>query len=195
MNSTVRKPVIIDVETKTTFKEFADPKRLGVSVAVAYDYMDNSYHIFFEHDLPKLFKLLEHASYIIGFNSKSFDIPVLQGYYTGNVDFFNQFDMLDDIREKLGKRLALNDLLQATLGKKKTGHGLQAIDYYKQGKLDELAQYCRDDVALTKELFDYGVKFGEVYYLSSKGREIIEVDWKKYMESTGSNDVPLTLGF
>ncbi len=189
-------PVILDLETQHTFREFDDPKKLGISIAAIYDYQDNREKAFFEKELHSLFPVLEHASYIIGYNTKSFDIPVLQRYYPGNVSLFSQFDLLDDVREKLGKRLALNDLIFATLGKKKSGHGLMAIDYYKEGKFEELRKYCVGDVMLTKELFDYGVRTGEIYYLTEKGKETIKVDWKKYFEDIGTtNDMPLTLPF
>ena len=189
-------PVVLDVETKHTFREFNDQQKLGISVAVIYDYADKTVKSFFEKDLSKMFPILENASYLIGYNIKSFDMQVVQGYYPGKVEHFSVFDMLDDIREKLGRRLALNDLIHATLGKKKTGHGLMAIDYYKEGKFAELEQYCGDDVRLTQELFEYGVQTGEIYYFDERGKSTVKVDWRKYKEEDGvSNDMPLTLPF
>lgn len=188
-------PVILDLETKFTFREFDDPKKLGISVAVIYDYADSSPKTFFEKELHSLYKILENASYIIGFNSRSFDIPVLQGYYPGDVNHFAQFDMLEDVREKIGRRLSLNDLIFATLGKKKSGHGLHAIELYKEQKWDELKQYCMDDVMLTKELFEFGAQKKEIFYLNENGKNSIKVEWKKYLEESANNDVPLTLPF
>lgn len=189
-------PVILDLETKHTFREFNDHRKLGISVAVIYDYADQKGKTYMENEIPKLFPILENASYIIGYNSRSFDIPVLQAYYPGDTANFTQFDILEDIREKLGRRLALNDVVWATLGKKKSGHGLMAIDYYREGKLDELRSYCLDDVMVTKALFDYGVEKGEINYIDEIGKQTIKVDWKKYIEDTGSNkDMPLTLPF
>ncbi|MDO8657676.1 MAG: hypothetical protein Q7K55_02975 [Candidatus Levybacteria bacterium] len=189
-------PIVLDLETKFTFRNYDDPKKLGISVVGVYDYATNELKAYLESELNKLFPVLENASYIIGYNVKSFDIAVLQGYYPGDVTRFSNFDMLEDVREKLGRRLALNDLISVTLGKKKTGHGLMAVDYYNEGKFEELKQYCLDDVALTKELFDYGVKTGEIYYLSDRGKESIKVSWKKYIEESGTNsDMPLTLPF
>ena len=121
-------PVVLDVETKHTFREFSDPKKLKVTVAVIYDYKDNSLSSFFEKDLNKLFYILESASYVIGYNINSFDMQVLQAYYPGDVTQFKTFDILENIRRILGKRLALNDVVYATLGKKKSGHGLHAIE-------------------------------------------------------------------
>lgn len=189
-------PLIVDVETKHTFRDFDDAQKLGISIAVAYDYADNQVKTFFEPEISKLFPLMEHASYVIGYNIRSFDMSVLQAYYPGKVEDFSVFDMLEDIREKIGRRLALNDLISATLNKKKSGHGLMAIDYYREGKLEELRSYCTDDVMVTKQLFDYGANNGIVSYLGDNGKTDIRVSWKKYLEDAGSsNDMPLTLPF
>lgn len=185
----------MDLETKYTLRDFSDHKKLGVSVAAAFDYQDNKNKVFKEDEISQIFPLLEHSSYVIGFNIVSFDLPVLQAYYPGNVSHFLTFDLLDDIKKILGRRLALNDLINATLGKKKSGHGLMAIDLYKEGKIEELKKYCLDDVLLTKELFEYGAKNGEIFYLNEKGKNSIKVDWKKYLEETGKSETPLTLPF
>jgi DEAD/DEAH box helicase domain-containing protein len=189
-------PLLLDIETKYTFRQFSQPKDLGISVVAIYDYSNNQGRVFLENELTALFPLLEKSSCLIGFNIKEFDLPVLEAYYPGSLSQFTTFDILQDIKEKIGKRLALNDLLQATLGKKKTGHGLMAIDYYHEGKFDELKKYCLDDVMLTKELFDYGVKHGEVFYINATGKTPIKVNWKKYLtEDVGNNNVSLTLPF
>lgn len=188
-------PVILDLETKFTFRQYNDPRKLGVSVVAIYDYTDNSSKVFLEKDLSTLFSILENASYVIGYNVKSFDIPVLQGYYPGKVDNFPVFDILDDIKMKVGRRLALNDIIFATLGKKKSGHGLMAIEYFKQGQWDELKRYCLDDVLLTKEIFEYGIENKHICYLNEKGKVKIEVDWEKYYQPTKGSDIPLTLPF
>lgn len=189
-------PIVLDLETKHTFREFNDPKKLGVTVVAIYDYRDEQGKIFLEKELNKLFPLLEAASYIIGFNVRSFDLAVLQRYYPGRTEHLATFDILDEIRNKIGRRLALNDIISATLGKKKTGHGLMAIDYYKEGKIDQLKQYCLDDTILTKELFEYGVKHGEINYFDPAGKAAIKVDWKKYLEGSGKNtSTHLTLPF
>src|SRR3989339_1608697 len=188
-------PVVLDLETQYTFREFSDPKKLEMTVAVLYDYKNNSLSSFFRQDVNKLFSVLESASYTIGYNINSFDMQVLQAYYPGDVIHFKTFDILEDIRNILGKRLSLNDVVYATLGKKKSGHGLQAIELYKEGKLEELKNYCMNDVKLTCELFDYGVKNDGIFYLNEKGKTEIKVDWGKYMEEEKGNDMPLTLPF
>ncbi|MBI4225637.1 ribonuclease H-like domain-containing protein [Candidatus Roizmanbacteria bacterium] len=188
-------PVILDIETKYSFRQYADPKKLGITVVGLYDYRDQKAKVFVEKELPKLYSFLEASSYIIGFNVRSFDLQVLQGYYPGRIHHFSIFDILDDIRIKIGRRLSLNDLIFATLGKKKTGHGLLAIELYKEGKWEDLKKYCLDDVMLTKELFEFGVEKGEVMYLNEKGKVSIKVDWKKYLKDPGKSESHLTLPF
>jgi len=188
-------PVVIDLETKHTFRDFSEHAKLGISVLALFNYEDDSQKIFTEKELNNLFPILENSSYIIGFNINSFDLPVLQPYYPGDIKHFKTFDILDDIKKILGRRLSLNDTVQATLGKKKTGHGLQAIDFYKEDKWEELKKYCLDDVMLTKELFDYGVSNKKIYYLNENGKVNINVNWGKYLEDKKGNDIPLTLPF
>ena len=188
-------PVVFDLETKYTFREFSDQKKLGITVAAIYDYAQEKNQVFTEKEINGLFPILENASYIVGFNINNFDLPVLSAYYPGNTRRFATFDILDDIKNKIGRRLALNDVLGATLGKKKTGHGLNAINLYREGKIKELSQYCLDDVLLTKELFEYGAKKGEINYLTEKGKAVIKVKWKKYLEESTNNDTHLTLPF
>ncbi len=187
-------PVIIDLETKHSFREFSDPKKLEISVAVIYDYRDNKLSSFFENNIHKLFPILENSSYIIGYNIRHFDIPVLSAYYPGDTTLLSLFDILEDIKNKTGKRYSLNDVVNATLGERKSGHGLRAIELFKQGKLEELRKYCEDDVVLTKKLFEYGVNNNQIFYLDEYGKKAIKVDWGKYLEDN-KNDTPLTLPF
>lgn len=189
----MRYPLVLDLETKYTFRQQTDPKNLEVSVVGIYNYKDRSLKCFEENELPKLFPFLEEASFIIGFNIDNFDLPVLQKYYPGKITQFKTLDILEEIKKIIGRRLALNDVIFATLGKRKTGHGLQAINYYQEGKIDELKKYCLDDVMLTKELFDYGVKNGKVYYLDVAGKASIKVDWKRLLTSYEKTEINLTL--
>jgi DEAD/DEAH box helicase domain-containing protein len=189
-------PIILDLETQRTFREESDPAKLGISVVAIYDYEDQKGKVYTEKEVNQLFPILEKASYIIGYNSVAFDIPVLQGYYPGDVNNFSQFDIMEDIRTKIGRRLGLNDLAGATLNIKKSGHGLMAIDYFKEGKWDELKKYCLDDVLVTKDLFEHGVEKGFVMYKNERGVINVDVNWKKYKDGNGTvSDMPLTLPF
>jgi DEAD/DEAH box helicase domain-containing protein len=195
----MRKPLVIDFETQKTFREVQDPRDLLISLAGVYDYNTDQYRTFEESELGEMIKLFEDASIIVGFNIDHFDMPVLQPYYPGSITQFKTFDILADIKNIIGRRLSLDDLVQATLGEGKSGHGLQAIRFFREGKMDELRKYCLDDVRLTKELFEYGVQQGKIYYPDNFGdgeKRTIHVKWESYMEYKGDQDnVNLTLPF
>ena len=191
-------PIVFDVETQNSFREVNnDTTKLRVSVAVAYDYATHQAYSFTEDTIGGLFNLFEKASVVIGFNSNSFDLVVLSPYYVGNLMAFSRFDLLESIKEKTGKRYPLDDLVHATLGKGKSGHGLQAIEFFREGKITELISYCTDDVMLTRELFDYGVHNGHIFLPTASSKLKIPVDWRRVLErkQTETGNHNLTLGF
>ena len=191
----MRNQIVLDLETKKKFSEVKDHKDLGVSLVGIYNYNTEEYSAYLENELTKLFKVLEDSSYIIGFNIAGFDIPVLQEYYPGDFSNFATFDILQDLRQKLGKRYSLNYLTFATLGKKKSGHGLQAVDFYREGDIEALKNYCLRDVELTKELFEFGIEKGHVFYMDELRKIPVSVTWKPYLSHQNKKDTHLTLPF
>lgn len=171
-------PIIFDVETQKSFQEVnGRVDKLGVSVVGTYSYQDHSYKVYFEKDLGELFQLFEKASLLIGFNIKKFDLEVLKPYYVGSFSRFAVLDLIEQVQEVLGRRVALDDLVRGTLGKRKQGHGFLAINYFREGKFSELAKYCLSDVRLTKELYEFGKKEGKVYYLGPYSKVEVKVNW------------------
>lgn len=175
---TNRFPIVLDLETKRTFRETPDPAKLGISVVGVFDFASGQKLAFFENEFSELFRLIENCSLIIGYNILGFDIPVLSPYYHGKLTDFPSLDLCELIREKIGRRIGLADVAKATLGKGKSGHGLKAIELYKEGKFEELKNYCLDDVEITKEVYEYAQKYRELYIPdgASKKRIPISVD-------------------
>lgn len=164
--------IVYDLETKKTFAEvggFGKNAELGVSFLGLYSYTQNQYFSFFESDLPKLEMILNaEKPTVIGFNSISFDNVVIQPYFRSlNISALPQVDILADIFRTLGFRMKLESVAQATLGEGKSGSGLDAIRYYREGNMKALAKYCLDDVRITKDVYEYGVKHGYILYTSS----------------------------
>ncbi len=186
-------PVVVDVETQLTFRDAGgyDPRKLKISVAGLYDYAADQYFCFTEAELPKLFPYLENASTVIGFNIVDFDLPALSPYYVGSLNKLSTTDLLKFVEASLGFRISLDDLVRETLGSKKNGHGLLAIEYFRNGEIEKLKQYCLSDVRLTKELYEYGKQYGKVFFNTATGRREIPVDWNK--TPTTSAIVNLTL--
>lgn len=187
-------PIVLDLETQFKFQEVGyDHKKLRVSVCGIYNYADDTYRAYKEDELPEVFKLLEHASLVIGFNIRKFDLPVLAPYYVGDILQFEMLDILEEVEKSLGHRIALDDLARTTLNTKKSGHGLMAIDFFREGKWQELIDYCLQDVKVTKEIYEYGKKNRRLYYLDHKGRREIPVSFIEHKPA--SSAVTLSLPF
>lgn len=187
-------PIVLDLETQHSFQEMGnDPKKLKISVVGIYEYAANEYKAFREEEFAQLFPKLEKASMLVGFNINKFDLPVLSPYYLGNTSQFHTLDILDEVEKKLGFRVALDDLAKATLGTQKSGHGLVAIDYFRKGEWDKLVNYCLDDVRITKDLYEYGLKNGKIYFNDFRGKKEIPVNFEKEVSSESS--VSLSLPF
>jgi DEAD/DEAH box helicase domain-containing protein len=83
-----------------------------------------------------------------------------------------------ELQAKLGFRPKLESVLQATLATGKSADGLQALEWWKQGRLDLIEQYCRDDVARTRDLFLFGRRNKHVLVSRFSGPAYkVEVDW------------------
>lgn len=151
--------IVFDIETKNTFQDSGsnDPASLDLSIVCIYDYSTNQYDSFLEEELPKLWPILEQAEMLVGYNSDHFDIPILNKYYTGDLTQIKSLDILGEIKKSLGKRISLNDVAGATLGKKKIANGLEAIRWWKEGNIENLRRYCLEDVRITKEVYDYAI--------------------------------------
>lgn len=172
------KQVFFDIETKKTFSEVEGnfPDKLGVSfVGVCVrDSMHGEGEMlgFFEHELDKMFPIFEEADVLIGFNSDHFDLPALVPYYN-DVLKFPSLDLLARFKDATGHRIKLDIIAKETLGKGKTGDGLDAIKYYETGQLEKLKEYCLMDVAITRDVYDHGMKFGKLKY-KNKWNRLIE---------------------
>ena len=137
--------LVLDLETQRDFAEVEGRKLelLGISVCGVYSYEENRYDAYLEADLKtKLAPRLESAELLIGFNIRRFDLPVLQPYLLFSVTTLPVLDIMEEIVKNLGHRLSLESLAQATLGRGKSGHGLDALRWFKEGKFDLITQYC-----------------------------------------------------
>ncbi|EKD78300.1 MAG: hypothetical protein ACD_41C00372G0008 [uncultured bacterium] len=174
--------IVYDLESKKTFAEVggADKQsQLGVSFLGLYSYTQKKFFSFFEKDLPKLeVILMTEKPTIIGFNSIHFDNAVLQPYFSKlKINDLPQVDILADIYRTLGFRMKLESVAQATLGEGKSGTGLDAIRYYREGNLEALAKYCLDDVRITRDVYEYGYTHGYILYTSGGEYFRMPVNW------------------
>ncbi len=167
--------LIFDLETQNIFQDVGsfDPAALDISVGSFYDSETNKYTTVTVDELSLIWPLIEQADALVGYNSNHFDIPLLNKYYPGDLSTIKSIDLLEEIKKSLGRRLRLDSVAEATVGAKKSGHGLQAVRWWREGKIDEIKKYCEQDVRVTKKIFDYALAHGHVKFKDgSRKREI-----------------------
>ena len=149
--------ITLDLETKNIFQDVgsSDPAALDVSVVGVHDSATNEYTGFLEKDFSKMWTLFEQADAIVTFNGDHFDIPILNKYYHGDLSKIKSIDMMLAVQKSLGRRIKLDTLAEATLGKKKSGNGLDAVTWWRNGEVEKVIKYCLDDVRVTRELYEY----------------------------------------
>lgn len=185
--------IVFDVETQHEFSEVggrANPHLLKVSVVGCYSYKHDKFLAFEEKEIPEFEKMLKEASLLIGFNTKFFDYPVLQPYLK-EIDLkkIPACDIMEDVAQILGHRLSLDSIAQATLGAQKSGNGLDAIRYFREGNMESLKKYCLDDVRLTRDIFEYGKTHGKLLYTSKYRPDALSVPvrWENYSFKRGNS--------
>jgi len=159
--------IFFDLETQKTAQDvggWQNSHLMRISVAVIFDSVEKQFHAFDESGINDLLDLLNKADLIIGFNVKKFDYRVLGAYTNSGLNALPTFDILEDIHKRLGYRLSLDHLAKETLNKGKTAHGLQAVEWFRQGEIKKLTEYCRRDVLITRDLFMYGLEQGHLVY-------------------------------
>ncbi len=179
--------VVFDIETSNVFEDVGSnaPEKLDISIVGVYDSSRDVYESFSVGEFSALWPILERADVLIGFNNDHFDLPLLNKYYPGDLSRLHSVDLLAEVKQVLGRRLKLDTLAEATLGEAKSGHGLEAVRWWKEGKEDLVRKYCLDDVRLTKELYDYARKHKKLLYKDFGELKEVRLDtskWEKGVE-------------
>ncbi len=190
------KILTFDIETTNTFDEVGSPNAVDLDLAVVcvHDSETDEMTSYFKEELGKLWPLIEQADMLISYNGDHFDIPLLNKYYAGDLTQIKSLDLLVEIRKVLGRRIKLDDVATATLGESKSADGLQSIVWWRQGKIDEVVAYCKQDVLVTKKVYDFARTNGFLLYGKNGIQEKIilnTTDWEKPAE----NNMAPTLGF
>lgn len=175
--------IVVDVEIIEDPKELGwdATDRLGVAVACVWEYATRRMRIYGPEDLEDLRERILRAERITGFNNLNFDFPVIFGHSKGMWMFQSVREQLepktndilrriwqsngldpDNFRPKTHGGYSLDRVAQATLGVGKIGHGADAPQWYGQGLIQKVVNYCADDVALTRDLADFVDLYGYV---------------------------------
>jgi DEAD/DEAH box helicase domain-containing protein len=173
--------VFFDVETQRTFDEVGgrhNIRQMGLSAAVTYSSADGEFRHYTEETVGDLIAELRAADQVVGFNLLGFDYEVLRAYTDDPLDDLPTVDMLDHIHRRLGFRLSLDSLAGSTLGAAKSADGLQAVRWWREGRIQEILDYCQQDVEVTRQLYEYGKQNKHLKYRDRSYRlQMVPVSW------------------
>ncbi len=162
--------VYFDLETQNLANDvggWGNKDKMMMSVGVTYSTAEGRYRIFGEDKVNDLIEQLQRADMVIGFNHISFDYEVLMAYTILDLkESCRSLDLMVDLEEEIGHRPKLDAVAAASLGVGKTAEGTQAIKWWREGKIMEIAEYCAFDVKVTKMVHEYGVEHGFVKYVN-----------------------------
>ncbi len=175
--------VVFDLETQNLFEDVGGRHNIAalkMSCAVTWSSLKNDFTVYWEKDIPTLIAELKSADRVVGFNVKAFDYEVLRPYAPNErLQFLPTLDILDDLFRQLSFRLSLDSVARATLGDTKTADGTQAVTWWREGKLDLLAEYCKADVDVTRRVYEFGCANGYVHYFTRLGsKQKVQVNWR-----------------
>ena len=193
-----------DLETKYSADEvggWGNIEDMGMSVGVIWDNSDKQFHVYIEHQIQEMVDHFYRASQIVGFNHIGFDYRVVAGVHHSDAHQrsqlytklagLNNFDMLFELKKLLGHRLKLESIARPTLGTGKSADGMQALKWYKEGKLDKIIEYCKVDVEVTRDIHRFALEHGKLLYDSKLGIKTVNVEWKLGKEKKAPQQMSL----
>lgn len=173
--------VYFDLETERLADEvggWSNIEQMGIAVAVTMHSRDDSFHVYRANQSEELLNDLRAADYVVGFNSRGFDFRVLQPYVDFNLKNLNDIDLLLDIKKSAGFRIGLNNACAASFNASKSGDGVESVQWWRDGRHDEVIEYCKQDVLLTRQLHEFGAKNQHIFCKDKQGRKrTIAVQW------------------
>jgi hypothetical protein len=176
-----RNIVYFDLETQKSAEDVGGWDKISamrMSVGVTHNTGTGAYKIYGEKQVDDLIKELQRADLVVGFNNLRFDYEVLHGYTAFDLRQLPTLDMMVELQNKLQHRLSLDSIATATFGVEKTAEGMQAIEWFRQGKLLDIAEYCCYDVKLTKLVHEFGVSYRQLHYHNRFGKKLtVPVSW------------------
>ena len=174
--------VYFDLESQKLFEEVGgrDASKLLLACGVTWSTARNDFAVYWEKDAHALIAELKSADRVIGFNTIKFDYEVLKPYAPHeNLRAIRSTDMLQDIYRTLNFRLSLDSIARATLGTTKAADGVKSVEWFRNGELEKVAEYCKADVDITRRIYEFGWENGFVHYHSRLGSKLkVAVNWR-----------------
>lgn len=189
--------IVFDIETANLFSDISsgDPADLTLALVAIHDSETDEYSSYVESELPRLWKIIERADMLVGYNSDHFDIPLLNKYYPGDLTRIKSLDLMKEVQAVVGRRLKLDSIAEGTLGQKKIGHGLDSIKWWRAGEVEKVRKYCLKDVELTKRVYEHALEKGLLKYKDLGKTREVKIDTSRWLVPEDKPAQTFTLGF
>ncbi|MEM7698839.1 MAG: ribonuclease H-like domain-containing protein [Verrucomicrobiota bacterium] len=175
--------VYFDLETQRSANDVGgwnNKADMKMSIGVTYSSAKGGYTIYDEEMVDQLIEELIAADCVVGYNHIYFDYEVLMGYTI--LDLKQQthnLDLMLDLEKVVEHRPKLDAVAAETLGEGKTAVGTDAIKWWQEGRIMDIAEYCCFDVKVTKLVHEFGAVHGHVKYKNRFNQFLeIPVEWK-----------------
>ncbi len=173
--------VYFDLETQLSATEVGgwnNISKMLMSIGVTYSTATGAYEIYDEKRVDALIDELQKADLVVGYNHIRFDYEVLHHYTALDLRQIPSLDMLLELQKTMSHRLSLDSIATGTLGVQKTSDGLQALRWYREGRLRDIAEYCCFDVKITRLVHEYGLEKRQLHYVDRFGKkQTVAVQW------------------
>ncbi len=143
-------------ETLAYCNGWGDKVGMGIACIVAYEMDTQQFRVFMDDNLDAFAALLAGASHVFGWNNARFDDPLVQACWQLQIPHSFDIKQLASIRCSLGSVAEANGIAG------KSDKGANAPIYYQRGQYGKLIDYCMQDVWVTKQLLELGLKQGHL---------------------------------
>lgn len=178
--------IVFDIETRNIFQDVGsnNPEDLDISIVGLYDYETGRYESFVQEEFDKMWPFFQKAEQMITFAGEHFDIPLLNKYYKkaglGDMKTMRSLDVLKEIKNSYGRRMKLDQIAEGTFGINKSGDGLQAVAWWREGEIEKIRKYCLDDVKITKDVYEFAMKNKKLMFKEGPFVKEIKLDTKHW---------------
>ncbi len=178
--------LVFDIETREIFQDVGsrNPEDLEISILGLYDYETNKFESFSQEEFDKMWPYFQKAELLITFNGSYFDIPLLNKYYKkaglGDLTTIKSLDIFKEVKNTTGRWLKLDKIAEGTFGVKKSGDGLEAVTWWRQGEVEKVRKYCLDDVKITRDIYDFALKNKKLMFKEGPFVKEIKLDVKHW---------------
>ncbi len=166
---------VFDLETQFSAEDVGgwhQVEKMKMSLGVVYDSYLDEYVTYLEDEVDSLVEHLCQLDLVVGFNNIRFDNRVLDGYGLSKQHNVPTLDLLIEVKNRLSYRLSLQRLAEATLNSKKSADGLQALEWYKEGRIDLIQKYCKKDVEITKNIFLFALENEHLLFFNKAQKKV-----------------------